>query len=364
MLIEPTLLLDKKKCLANITAMAERAQKNNLIFRPHFKTHQSHEIGRWFRDYGVDKITVSSLKMAEYFAADGWTDITVAFPLNVHETERIRKLAEKITLNLLLVSPETVARLAKQVSTPLNFFIEIDLGYHRTGVSPTDTKTIDAILKEIKRFKQFTFKGFLGHAGHSYKVLGNRKKLLAIHNETRSIFAALKKKYQKDYPNLVVSTGDTPTCSVAENFEGLDEMRPGNFVFYDVSQVQIGACLDSDVAVAMACPIVAEYPKQKEIVVHGGAVHFSKDFTTLPNGKLTYGKVVMLTKKGWKTEETGMYVKGVSQEHGIIHAPKEQIQKIKTGDFIGVLPIHSCLTADVMKSYLTLEGQRIPMMSQ
>ena len=35
---------------------------------------------------------------------------------------------------------------------------------------------------------------------------------------------------------------------------------------------------------------------------------------------------------------------------------EEAFTKIKVGDFIGILPIHSCLTADAMKGYLTLEG--------
>ena len=363
MLIEPTLLLDKKKCLANISAMAEKARKNNVVFRPHFKTHQSHEVGRWFRKFGVTKITASSLKMAEYFAQDGWKDITVAFPLNVHEIDRINRLAEKITLNLLIVSPDNIERLGKEAKHPLNIFIEIDLGYHRTGVSPTDTKTIDSILGQLKKYNKLTFAGFLGHAGHSYKSAGNKKKILSIHKESTGIMVSLKKKYQKRYPTMVVSIGDTPTCTVAESFEGVDEIRPGNMVFYDASQHQIGSVTLDKVAVAMACPIVAIYPRQKEIVVYGGAVHLSKDFITLPNGKLTYGKVVHLTEDGWSTEETGMYVKGMSQEHGIIHAEKNKIEKLKIGHFIGVLPIHSCLTADVMKSYLTLDGKRITMMA-
>lgn len=112
-LVEPTLLLDKQKCLANINAMAERANRSNVIFRPHFKTHQSHEVGRWIRNAGVQKITVSSVKMADYFAEDGWTDITVAFPVNVHEKRRINELAEKITLNLLVVTPENIGWLAR-----------------------------------------------------------------------------------------------------------------------------------------------------------------------------------------------------------------------------------------------------------
>ncbi len=76
--------------------MAQKAKAHNLIFRPHFKTHQSAEIGNWFKDEGVNKITVSSVQMAEYFAESGWKDILIAFPVNIRETEQINRLASKI----------------------------------------------------------------------------------------------------------------------------------------------------------------------------------------------------------------------------------------------------------------------------
>lgn len=357
-LVEPTLLLDKKRCVQNITRMAEKARKNNLQFRPHFKTHQAHEVGRWFREAGVTKITASSLEMAEYFSHDGWNDITVAFPVNVHEKERINKLASKITLNLLVVAPETVAWLAKEVKHPIHIFIEVDNGYHRTGVSPSDFSSIDAILNEIKMHAHFRFAGFLGHAGHSYKSEGDQNKIMAIHQESIELMVPLKARYKTAYPHMVLSTGDTPTCSVADEFPGMDEIRPGNFVFYDYQQVTIGSCTIDQVAVAMACPVVAIYPERNEVAVHGGGIHFAKDFLKLPDGSNIFGKVVTLTDKGWNTQETNMHVKSLSQEHGIIHAPKHVAEKIKVGDFVGVLPIHSCMTVDVMRNYLTVDGER------
>jgi D-serine deaminase-like pyridoxal phosphate-dependent protein len=360
-LIEPTLLLDKQKCLSNISMMAEKARKNNVIFRPHFKTHQSHEVGRWFRSFGVDKITVSSMKMAEYFANDGWNDITVAFPANVHEKDRLNRLAEKITLNLLVVSPEAVDLLGKEIHHPINLFIEMDTGYHRTGVVPENAGLLDAILNRIQAYPHVTFKGFLTHDGHSYKIRNDKKAILKIHQNTLTIAKELKQKYASRYPDVIFSLGDTPTCSVAETFTDVDEIRPGNFVFYDFTQVAIGSCVLEQIAVAMACPVVATYPERNEIVVHGGAVHFSKDSLATPHGN-SFGKVVRLTEGGWSTEETGMYIKSLSQEHGIIHAEKNQTKNIQVGDWLAVLPIHSCLSADVMKAYKTLEGETITMM--
>ncbi|MCB9316932.1 MAG: hypothetical protein H6569_12400 [Lewinellaceae bacterium] len=125
---KPTLLLNTKKCRANIEKMVQKAQRNNIAFRPHFKTHQSREIDNWFRAYGIDRITVSSLTMANYFAADGWNDITVAFPANIREIATINALASAIQLNLLVESVETVEQLAQKLKAPAAFIEKIQLG--------------------------------------------------------------------------------------------------------------------------------------------------------------------------------------------------------------------------------------------
>ncbi len=354
----PTLLLDEAKCRKNIQLIVEKAKRAKVEFRPHFKTHQSHEIGRWYRALGVTKITVSSLTMAEYFAADGWSDITVAFPLNVHEIETINRLAEKIVLNLLVVSPETVQWLSSALQFPVNIFIEVDNGYHRTGVSPDDFIAIEKILDDIGKNPLLHFSGFLSHAGHSYKAK-SRDEISTIHRDSIACMLPLKEKFARKFPSMILSTGDTPTCSVADNFSGIDEIRPGNLVFYDLTQTKIGSCTIDQIAVAMACPIVALYPSRNEIVIYGGAVHFSKDYLISNQNSMHYGQVVSLMQNGWDTSNTGMYLKSLSQEHGIIHAPAHAFRDLRIGAFVGVLPVHSCLTADLAESYRTPEGKKI-----
>lgn len=94
----PTLLLDEQRCRANIRLMAEKARRNNVRFRPHFKSHQSAIIGEWFREEGVRAITVSSVGMASYFAEAGWDDITVAFPVNLREMDEIDRVISSLTM--------------------------------------------------------------------------------------------------------------------------------------------------------------------------------------------------------------------------------------------------------------------------
>lgn len=356
MITKPTLFLDKTKCRENINNMFSKAKKHNLELRPHFKTHQSLEIGSWFKEIGVNKITVSSVSMAEYFSNE-WNDITIAFPTNILEIESINKLAQKITLNLSIENEESILFLNENLKFKINIFLKIDVGYHRTGIAPINFNLIDTILKTINNNSLINFVGFLGHAGHTYKCR-SKKDIIEVHRKSLDIMNNLKLNYITQYPNLIISLGDTPSCSVAEIFTGVNEIRPGNFVFYDLTQNQIGSNLISQIAVALACPIVAIHPIRSEIVVYGGGVHLSKDRLEDKEG-LVFGKVVKRIENGWGDVIPDTYVKSLSQEHGIISVPKNEISNYKIGDYLMILPVHSCMTANLMKSYITFDGQQM-----
>ncbi|MCH7524773.1 MAG: alanine racemase [Bacteroidetes bacterium] len=356
---KPTLLLDEYKCKKNIQNMFSRAQLHQVDLRPHFKTHQSLEIGQWFKEVGVNKITVSSLEMAIYFAEE-WNDITVAFPVNILEIDTINPLAQKIQLNLLIESKETILFLNKHLKHKVNFFIKIDVGTNRTGIMPSKIGTIESILEVSHDSEKLEFIGFLGHAGHTYKSR-SKTEVLEIHQKSKNVLVDLKAIFKAQYPNLILSYGDTPSCSLADDFSGIDEIRPGNFVFYDLMQHQIGACTINQITVAMSCPIVAIHKDRNEIVVYGGGIHFSKDSITDENDVAIYGKVVKQKENGWSDLVPETYIKSLSQEHGVVKVPDSEIDNYKIGDVLIVLPIHSCMTANLMKHYLTTDDRKIAM---
>jgi D-serine deaminase-like pyridoxal phosphate-dependent protein len=358
MITVPTLLIDVDKCKRNIHSMAEKARRSNVCFKPHFKTHVSHEIGEWFREEGVDAITVSSLSMACYFADKGWNDILVAFPVNILEAEKINYLAKKIQLSLLVESEETISRLSENLDSPVNVWIKIDFGYHRTGVDYSNISALTSMISAISGSKMMHFEGFLSHSGHSYNARGV-KEIMEIHHDTIKKVLLLKSRFISEYPGLKISLGDTPSCSLASDFSMIDEIRPGNFVFYDLMQVYIGSCKPEEVAVAMACPVVAVHPERNEVVIYGGAVHFSKESIKDSSGRLSYGAVVEDHGSGWGDIIENAFLAKLSQEHGVVSVPSELCNRYKPGDIMKILPVHSCLTASAMNEYLTLDGKKI-----
>ena len=350
----PALLLDKNKCLANIEKMAGKARQHRLSLRPHCKTHQSAEIAEWLRDAGVSKITVSSFRMAGYFAEHGWMDILVAFPFNPQDSMTLDQLAGNCRISVLIDSPDTLPFL-KQIPQQVDFYIDIDTGYGRTGVRSDDTIRVDRIIRNSRNYNSLRFAGFYCHAGHSYKTTSQNERI-KIHQKAAGDLQKLKKQFNEYAPLTLY--GDTPNCSTQDDFPGIDEITPGNFVFYDLIQRSIGSCETEEIAVAMSCPVVSKYPAGEKLLVQGGAIHFSKEMLEI-HGKPVFGETAEKTGDGWRPSPAPCHLTSISQEHGMLEQCGELFQNTQIGDSLFILPPHSCLTANLMREYRTLEGEII-----
>lgn len=359
----PTLLLDEQAVRGNIARMNARAAQARVLLRPHFKTHQSREIGGWFRDSGVRAITVSSADMAAWFAADGWDDILLAFPANLRQHALLNRLAGQVRLGLLAEDPATIGRLAEAVPTPFDLWIKVDGGSGRTGLPWDQGEDVLACLRVAVSHAHVRLRGLLTHAGETYQApnLAAAGEIAARSLERMNGLVAWLN--QRGFPHLDLSIGDTPGCLALDEFPGATEIRPGNYVFFDAKQASCGVCSWDEVAVALACPVVAAHPERDEMTVYGGAVHLSLD--AFPwQGTRVHG-LVALPGGGntrWSSPLEGAWVARLSQEHGILHIPRHLQAQIPLGSLVCILPAHSCLTAQCMGSYRTLSGRKVEMM--
>ena len=363
---KPTLVLDVEKARRNLHRMAEKAKNQQVRFRPHFKTHQSAEVGEWFRPEGVTAITVSSVDMASYFASSGWQDITIAFSVNLRQVQAIRELAARIHLELLVESAETVDFLQEYLAAPVDVWVKVDSGAGRTGLAWNEFGAIAGLVKQVGKSSRLHLRVILTHAGHTYQAK-SPDEIRRLFGESVERMIQTRHGLQAAGLGMVeVSVGDTPGCSLSERFGEISEIRPGNFVFYDAEQYAMGSCAAEDIAVALACPVVAKHTERGEAVVYGGAIHLSKDWM-VEGGRMTHGMIAL--PKGaqdnrWGNPLPGAYVDRLSQEHGLLHLDGEDLAKLRIGDLVYVLPVHSCLTVQVMGEYLTLEGKKISTMNK
>ena len=360
MIVRPTLLLDSRRVERNIATMARKVQGEAVRWRPHMKTHQSAQIAELFRHRGVEAITVSSLSMAKYFADHGWRDILVAFPVNLLERELLVELASCVHLGLLVDSPLPLSPLASSLESPVDLWIKIDVGYRRAGLSWDDEKGVLSLAEEIMQRPCFRFRGFLTHGGQTYSA-GSPERIREIFRENLDRMNSLKRAFSLRFPRVGVeiSVGDTPGCRLAEGWRGVDEVRPGNFVFYDLQQLSLGVCSQEEIALAVACPVASLYPERSQGLLYGGAVHLSKDTFLDAQGRRLYGWVVPLREEGWGRVEEGGGLLSLSQEHGLFELTPPLAASLRAGGLAAVLPAHSCLAVSALGAYQTLDGKQV-----
>ncbi len=361
----PGVLVNEIQARTNIRLMREKAHRADVLFRPHFKTHQSADVGRWFADEGVRAITVSSVAMAEYFAAHGWDDITIAFLLNPLEWPRIEELAWELArrggqLALTVDSPAAAASISARPEVPLKVWIKVDAGYGRTGVHWQDETTLKAIVENLLPSRHPM--GLLTHSGNSYHAQ-SAQDITTIWTQTRQRLETVVLRLDMA-EKLLLSVGDTPGCCSVDNLSGVQEIRPGNFVFFDLMQWTQGICQTHELAAAAVCPVVGLYPEQGRIVVHGGAVHLSREFLNGMNGEPVFGYLgtLQIQDDGSTSQQIleDLPVTSLSQEHGTIEFPRgsyeQYFKEMSIGDLVLIWPVHSCLTCDLASEFRNMSG--------
>ena len=348
----PHLVANAERAGRNIERMQRKAEHAGARFRPHFKTHNSRSVAQLFRNRGVRCITVSSVEMAEYFAADGWDDITIAFPVNLRAAERLRALAGRCRLGLLTDDPAGVERLVEAGVAGVRIWIDVDTGYHRPGVPVEAADALRRLAAAVAAAAGLELAGLLAHAGHTYRA-ASAAEIEAIWHDSLTGLRARAAELRELGFGVEVSVGDTPACSVVADLTGPDELRPGAFLFYDLQQLRLGACRADDLALVVACPVAARYPERGELVVQGGAVHLSLDRALDARGEPLLG-AVMDVRDGWSLiDPDEARVVSLSQEHGVIRAGERLLSDIAVGDLLHVVPAHACLAANALSEAST-----------
>jgi D-serine deaminase-like pyridoxal phosphate-dependent protein len=260
----PYLMVDLDVLERNLQRMASSAQARGLALRPHVKTHKCLEIARRQVELGAAGLTVATVSEAEVFAAAGFDDLFIAYPVwaSGRRASCLRALAEGISLRVGVDSVEGAETLGRALAGHVvDVLVEVDSGHHRSGVQPEAAATVAAAAEQagLSVIGVFTF------PGHAYG-LGRRDQ--AARDEAKALEAAAGALNGAGSPVTVCSGGSTPTAELSDAAT-LTEIRPGVYVFNDAQQVELGNCSWSDVALTAAATVVSKSGSQ--VVLDAGS---------------------------------------------------------------------------------------------
>jgi D-serine deaminase-like pyridoxal phosphate-dependent protein len=355
----PALILDRGRLEANVARMSARARALGVDLRPHMKTHKSAEVGRLATAGHSGGITVSTLKEAEYFAENGFSNMIYGVGISLDKLARVARLQAGGARVAVVTDSLEVARgigaRAAELGARFEVLIEIDTGDGRAGLGP-DSEALIEIGKALDAAADVDLRGVLTHAGHSYGCHEVADIEAIAETERAGAVAGAERLRAAGLPCPVVSVGSTPTALHAKNLDGVTEMRPGVYVFNDVFQADIHSCALGDIAVSVLATVTGHHRARGEIVIDAGGLALSKDRST-QNGPRDIGYGLVVDAAGGASLPE-LQVARVSQEHGVVTAPAGDLpfDALAPGTRVRVLPNHACFTAAAYESYHVVAG--------
>lgn len=355
----PCLILDVERVRNNAERVSKIARRNDVRLRPHIKTHKCVEVTKIATAKHSGAVTTSTLAEVWTFAKHGFNDFTYAVPIESGKfAEAIEIVKSGVKLNLITDDLETMLELneaAGNANVILNIFVKIDCGYHRVGVAPHTPEAVE-IPQFISDSSNLDFAGILTHAGHSYHAHSVQEIAEIAGQERDMMVAHAEKLCGLGIEVPCVSIGSTPTINHVDHLQGIDEVRPGNYIFFDAFQATLGSCGFEDCALTVLTAVTHRSFEQRKIIVDAGAIALSKDRGAVEFDKnCGYGRVLDLDGN-----ELGLRIDTLSQEHGSFFVKDDEtFNRLKVGSRVRILANHSCLAAAQHDAFNILDNGKI-----
>ncbi|HET7112225.1 MAG TPA: alanine racemase [Pyrinomonadaceae bacterium] len=343
----PAVVVDLDVMERNLSRMADYCRSHNLRLRPHTKSHKVPELAKRQLAHGAQGITVAKIGEAEVMLDAGITDMLIAYPIvGISKAEKLADLATRANITVSLDSvaaARTISEEAKQRDARVGILVELDVGFHRCGVMNEDE--VLTIARTVADLPGLEFKGLMFFPGHLQVGESERAGLRVAVNEF--LERSLAKLESAGLPVETVSGGSTPTAREGHLFTGVNEIRPGMYIFNDRNMLGVHVAGVEDCALSVITTVVSTSVPGRAIV-DGGSKTFSSDRYLAGDGK-GFGMV--------KTDP-GVELEHLSEEHGHLNI-KRSTREYRVGERLAIIPNHVCSTVNMHNQIYGVRGEQV-----
>jgi D-serine deaminase-like pyridoxal phosphate-dependent protein len=342
-LATPALLLDREILLDNITRMSQRATHAGVALWPHAKTHKSSKVAGLQLALGAAGLTVATVREATLFADAGFEDILVAYPpVGTQRLEALMQLASRVNLRVVLDDVLTVEMLhdaARKSGIRIGYLWEVDCGVGRCGTTP-GAQTAERILA-AQRFTYAGYEGLMTFGGHAYAAADAAGIRAAAQDEKNALSESADALAEHGIESPARSSGTTPTSHQLGEAGPITEIRPGNYVYYDATQVTLGIAEIENCALTVLATVVSR-PDPRRLILDCGSKALAADHMSARSRGF-----------GLVQGHPELVVDRLFEEHAILSS--SETSEIPIGARLRVIPNHSCATANLHTNMLILE---------
>lgn len=352
----PQVLIDHDILRRNLDRVQALADQGKQSLRPHSKTHKSPLIAKWQLDRGAAGICCAKVGEAEVMAAAGITNIRLPYPINPSNAARIIALMERASISIIVDHPDVAAGWSdamKRAGRTLDVLVKVDVGFHRCGIDPAGGAV--EFIKRVSALEGLRLRGLLSHAGHAYHA-ASEQELCAIASAEAATLGALQAEAATAGVELrELSVGATPTLRFSAGQERITELRPGNYAYFDRTQVALGAATLDDCALMVLATVVTRH--EGRIILDCGSKTLTNDGARGISKAAGFGAVLAGNGEPPRRVVDNLVVERLSEEHATVKV--DGTTTLQPGDRVRVVPNHSCVVSNLVDEVRLVEGDRV-----
>jgi len=349
----PQVLIDQARSRRNIDRAQQLASNAGVALRPHAKTHKSPVIAKWQIDRGAVGVCCAKVGEAEVFVAAGIANIRLPYPVSPSNAARVLALLDRATISII-VDHADVARgwseAMVRAGRTLDVLIKVDVGFHRCGIDPDG----DALgfVQRVSALPGLRLRGLLSHAGHGYHASSDDELRAVAHREAEILTSLRDRAVTAGIPLEELSVGATPTLRFSAAERGLTELRPGNYVYFDRTQLALGSATLDDCALTVLSSVVTQHDGR--IILDAGSKTLTNDQARGITAAPGYGAI--LTADGAAIDDR-LTIERLSEEHATVRVTGTTA--LKPGDRVRIVPNHSCVVSNLVNEVRLVDGDRV-----
>jgi D-serine deaminase-like pyridoxal phosphate-dependent protein len=338
----PFIFVDTDVVDRNIAAMQNVANVHGKKLRPHIKTHKVPLFAQRQIAAGATGICVQKTQEAEVMSRHGIRDILISNEvIGEHKTDRIANLASFSRMSVAVDSALGISQLsnsARQAGCEIGVFIDVDVGLERCGVRGDDA---GKLAKQVSESSNLYLRGVMGYDGHTARIANIDERRKAVGAAWNLLSEAISSITAGGNKLETVSVGGTPSSSIWAEFEGVNELQPGTYIFNDAHQVELGVARPEECALKLMATVMSKATEQRA-VIDAGSKSFAFDLGGFPMPVADIG---------------GQVVK-FAEEHGVIRSTGGPL-RLQLGDRLAFIPFHACTAVDLWDIVYLCRGEQL-----
>ncbi len=343
----PAVVVDLDVMGQNLSRMAEYCRSKQIRLRPHTKSHKIPELAQRQIESGATGITVAKIGEAEVMLNAGITDILIAYPIvGAEKARRLAGIVERASITVSLDSEEAalaISAAASERGTRVGILVELDVGFGRCGVA--NEAELLTLAQRVSSLPGLDFRGLMFFPGQF--VVGPEQRSALRMKVNELLDRTFETFVRAGLPLSTVSGGSTPTAYESGLFVGVNEVRPGMYIFNDRNMVGVGAASLKNCALSVVVTVVSNSVSGRAII-DGGSKTFSSDRYLAEDGR-GFGIV---------KEDLAAELEHLSEEHGHLNIQHSD-RRYRVGDRLTVIPNHVCSTVNMHDEIYGVRGEQV-----